>query len=252
ELWVHRDAARFSEAVAGPGPRATPTFHEGKLYAQGAAGRLNCLDAATGRVLWSRDVIADSGAKLPQWGFAASPPVVLGVVTGFAGAPGGKSVLGYNAASGELAWSAGEGQFSYCSTQLARLGGVEQLLLTTETGLTAFDPAGGKVLWTHDWPLEGMARIVQPAVLGDSDVLIGTGMGVGTRRVSVGREGDGWATREVWTSRAIKPYYNDLVVHRGHLYGFDNNFFTCVSLEDGKGKWKERGYGNGQVLLLAD
>src|SRR5262249_19075967 len=118
ELWVHRDAARFSEVVAGPGPRATPTFHQGQLYAQGAAGRLKCLDAATGRVLWSRAVIADSGAKLPQWGFAASPLVVRGVVTVFAGAPGGKSVLGYNAASGELAWSAGEGQFSYCSTQL--------------------------------------------------------------------------------------------------------------------------------------
>ena len=63
-----------------------------------------------------------------------------------------------------------------------------------------------------------------------------------------------WTTQDVWPapSRAIRPYYNDLVVHQGHIYGFDNNFFTCVSLEDGKGKWKARGYGNGQVLLLAD
>jgi outer membrane protein assembly factor BamB len=253
EVWAHRDAERFSEAMAGPGPRATPTFHDGKIYAQGARGRLNCLDAATGRVLWSRDIKEDSGAKDPPiWGFAASPLVVGGIVTVFAGGPDGKSVLGYDTASGELAWAKGEGQLSYCSLQPARLGGVEQLLINTDRGLTAFDPARGEVLWEARWQLKDMARIVQPAVVSDSEVLIGTGFGTGTRRVEVRHEGDNWATQEKWTTRAINPYFNDLVIHRGHLYGFDNNFLTCVSLEDGKGKWRARGYGNGQVLLLAD
>jgi outer membrane protein assembly factor BamB len=253
QLWAHQDAVRFKEAMAGVGPRATPTFHEGKIYALGATGRLNCLDAATGRAVWSRDVVADSGAKVPQWGFASSPLVAQGVVTVFAGGPDGKSVLGYHASSGELAWSAGEGQFSYGSPQLARLSGVEQLLIATDAGLTAFNPARGTILWRYDWPLEGgMARVVQPTLLDDGDVLLGTGFGLGTRRIRVTRAGDGWATREVWATRAIKPYFNDLVVHGGHLYGFDGPFLTCVSLEDGKGKWRERGYGNGQVLLLAD
>jgi outer membrane protein assembly factor BamB len=94
--------------------------------------------------------------------------------------------------------------------------------------------------------------VVQPTLLGDADLLLGTGFQYGTRRVHVSRDGDGWQAQEVWTSRAINPYYNDLVVHRGHLYGFDGSFFTCVNLEDGKKKWRERGYGNGQVLLLAD
>jgi outer membrane protein assembly factor BamB len=252
EVWAHKDSARFTEAIGGPGPRATPTFHDGKLYALGAAGRLNCLDPSTGRALWSRDVVADSGAKVPQWGFSASPLVAAGVVTVFAGGPEGKSVLGYNAVTGKPAWSAGDGQLSYCSTQLARLAGVEQVLIATEAGLTAFDPALGKVLWQHDWPVKDMARIVQPGVLDGSDVLIGTGMDHGTRRVRVGREGSDWTTQEIWTTRAIKPYYNDQVIHQGHLYGFDGPFLTCVSLDEGKGKWRARGYGNGQVLLLAD
>lgn len=253
KLWAHRDSARFTEMVAGPGPRATPTVHDGKVYALGAAGRLNCLDAATGKVLWSRDIVEDSGAKVPQWGFSSSPLVARGVVTVFAGGPDGKSVLGYHAASGEPAWYAGEGQLSYCSPQLARIGGAEQVLIGTDAGMTAFDPARGTVLWEHRWPMDGgQARIVQPALLGDSDVLIGTGFGFGTRRMRVSRVGDAWVAQEVWTTRAIKPYYNDLVVYQGHLYGFDANFFTCVSLEDGKGKWKARGYGNGQVLLLAE
>src|SRR5262249_10290452 len=40
EVWVHEDKERFFEAVAGPGPRATPTFHDGKIYALGASGVL--------------------------------------------------------------------------------------------------------------------------------------------------------------------------------------------------------------------
>ena len=133
------------------------------------------------------------------------------------------------------------------------MDGIEQVLIATDRGLAAFDPAHGNVLWQHSWPLEGgMARVVQPTALGAADFLLGTGFGNGTRRVHVRRDGDGWATQEVWTTRAIKPYYNDLVTHREHLYGFDHNVLTCVALADGKSQWRARGYGNGQVLLLAD
>jgi outer membrane protein assembly factor BamB len=252
-LWVHKDAARYTEPVAGPGPRATPTFHEGKLYTQGAAGNLNCLDALTGKVLWSHDIKADADVKEPpMWGFSASPLVVAGVVTTFAGGAGGKCVLGYDANSGKLAWSAGDGKLSFCSMQKAHLGGAEQLLISTDKGLTAFDPARGTVLWQHDWETKEVARIVQPAVLEGDDVVIGTGFDFGTRRIHVGRGSDGWSTQEVWTKTTFKPYYNDFVVHGGHLYGFDGLFFTCISLDSGERKWRERGYGNGQVLLLPD
>ena len=44
----------------------------------------------------------------------------------------------------------------------------------------------------------------------------------------------------------------DLVVSGEYLYGFDGAVFMCVSLNDGKIKWRARGYGNGQVLLLTE
>lgn len=255
EIWSHRAPSRFKDQTncSGTGPRATPTFHEGKLYTMGATGRLNCLDALSGKVLWSRDVIADAGAKEPIWGFASSPLVAHGIVSVFAGGPDGKSVVGYRAATGELAWAAGKGTQSYCSPQLSRLGGVEQILITTELGLTSFQPATGEVLWHYEWvPMKDLPRVVQPAVLNDTDVLLGTGMAGGTQRLKVTHSTDGWNVKEEWTSPTFKPYYNDFVVYGDHLYGFDTNYFTCVRLADGKKVWKERGYGSGQVLLLAD
>jgi outer membrane protein assembly factor BamB len=251
ELWAHADPARFDEVVSGAGPRATPTFHQGNIYALGGSGRLNCLDAATGKVQWSHDVLEDAEAKVPIWGCAGSPLVVGDVVLVYTGASEGKALLAYNTKSGKLAWAQGDAAHSYCSPQLAHFAGVAQVLVTSDAGLTAFDPATGDELWKHGWSIAGMARVIQPAVLEDGGVLLGTGM-EGTRRLKVSHAKDKWSEETVWTTKAIKPYFNDLVVYKDHLYGFDGNFFTCVDLEKGKGKWRARGYGNGQVLLLAD
>jgi len=252
EIWVHGNQVRFNETMAGPGPRATPTFHEGKLYTQGATGLLQCLDAATGKVIWTRDIAADTGAKTPEWGFSASPLVVNGLVVSFAGAGDGKSIVAYRADTGEPAWTAGDARVSYCSLQASTIDGVSQLLITSDQGLTGFDPSSGKELWHHPWVIEGMARVVQPTQVGDGEFLIGTSFGFGTRKVRIKKSDEGWSTEEVWTSRALKPYYNDQVVHRGHVFGFDNSFLACISVADGKLAWKERGYGNGQLLLLPD
>lgn len=254
EVWVHKDTTRFTEDIAGPGPRATPTFHAGRIYSCGGNGTLNCLDAATGKSIWSRDILAESGRdKPPMWGFSASPLVVDGVVSVFVGGSDGKAVLAYHAESGSPAWSAGQGSHSYTSMHRARLNGVEQVLALSDVGLTSFHPKEGEILWHHDWPVtSGVARVLQPAVLSDTDLLIGTWMGIGTRRLRLSHEDGKWTEQELWTTKKFNPYFSDLVVHGDHVYGIDNGFLNCISLEDGASRWKARGYGNGQLLLLVD
>lgn len=252
EIWTHHDGTRFYEAVAGPGPRATPTFDSGRLYAQGANGKLNCLNAATGEVIWSRDIMVDTKAKIPNWGFSSSPLVANGLVTVFAGGSDGKSIVAYQADTGALAWTSGIGTLSYCSPHRLTIDGVTQVVFSSDEGMISLEPESGKTLWEHRWLCKDIARVIQPALIGTSDLLIGTGMGVGTRRINVLREGDQWQVKELWTTRDIKPYYNDLVIQDDYLYGFDGNIFMCVGLKDGTRQWRARGYGNGQVLLLVD
>jgi hypothetical protein len=76
--------------------------------------------------------------------------------------------------------------------------------------------------------------------------------GEGVRRVAVAHGPDGWSAHERWTSRDLKPNFNDLVVHKGYAYGFDGSILACVDLENGKRRWKGGRYGNGQLVLLAD
>jgi len=251
EIWSHHDTTRFTELVAGPGPRATPTFDAGKIYALGANGNLNCLKASDGSVVWSRDIAAETDAKVPTWGFSSSPLVAHRFVSVFAGGPDGKGVIAFDAETGKVAWTAGNGKQSYCSTHLAKFNDSEQILINTDAGTEAFDPKTGTVLWTYEWPGD-IVRVVQPTLVGDHELLIGTGLGVGTRKISVSKDRKAWKSTEEWTSKAIKPYYNDMVIFEDHLYGFDGSFLVCVDLKAGTGKWRARGYGSGQLLLLAD
>jgi len=82
---------------------------------------------------------------------------------------------------------------------------------------------------------------------------VGSSFGVGTRKIRVGRNGSGaWTASEVWTSRALKPYYNDMVVHHGTAFGYDGNILAAIDVATGERAWKGGRYGNGQLLLLPD
>jgi outer membrane protein assembly factor BamB len=247
-VWWHRDPVRFWESNAGAGPRATPTLGNGRVYAFGATGILNALDAANGAVVWSRNVASDSDTKVPGWGFSSSPLVVDDLVII---AAAGK-LLGYDIATGQPRWSGPGHGGSYSSPHRFTVDGVTQVLLLSDAGLTSVASTNGAVLWEHAWP---GVTIVQPTVIANGDILTttaGATGGLGMRRLSVTHSAGGWSVEPRWTSPGLKPYFNDLVVHKGHAYGFDGSLLACISVEDGARKWKGGRYGNGQLVLLAD
>jgi hypothetical protein len=125
-------------------------------------------------------------------------------------------------------------------------------VLLSGSGASSVAPADGALLWEHKWSSDG---IVQPGVTDDGDILLGSGSGmaaVGMRRIGVTNASTGWTVAERWTSIALKPYFNDYVVHKGHAFGFDGGILACVDLKDGKRKWKGGRYGHGQLMLLTD
>ena len=249
-VWMHTDPVRFWESNGGAGPRGTPTVRNGRVYTMGATGIVNVLDARTGSVVWSRDAAADTGVETPGWGFASSPLVLDDLV--IVAASG--RLAAYELATGRPRWLGPAGGGGYSSPHLATIGGVPQVMLLRGARTISVAPADGTVLWEHSSGQPSVS-IVQPAVAANGDVLIAAGDamgGLGMRRVAVAKGAGGWTVEERWTSRGLKPYFNDFVVHEGHAFGFDGSILSCVNLEDGERAWKGGRYGHGQLLLLPE
>ncbi|MEM6330648.1 MAG: PQQ-binding-like beta-propeller repeat protein [Planctomycetota bacterium] len=280
-VWQHAVEARFFHSMGGAGPRATPTFDAGKLYTTGAAGDLHCFDAATGEVLWRRSLIADAGLQgAPEWGFAASPLLhtpgdgptlaILHACDFASGNQGEKTgkVLAYDAATGEVVWQADAGNHSYSSPHLATLGGagpdgeepggVTQVLIATNAGLRSLDPATGEQLWRFEWDIATFCRSTQPLVIDANTVVLSAGYDSGTMRINVAQTEAGWSAEPAWDapSRDLEPYFNDMVLHEGHLYGIHKKFLVCIDAETGEPTWprkvkRKARFGNGQLVLDA-
>jgi outer membrane protein assembly factor BamB len=251
ELWTNAWAAAFREFMGGDGPRATPTWHDGLVYALGGEGELRCLESATGRVVWRTNILADAGAKNLGWGMAASPLVVNNTVVVLPGGPNGQSVVAYDRRTGKRAWSALDDQQAYSSPMLVTLGGVRQLLVFSATRLMGLAPDRGDVLWEHPWKTQFDVNASQPLVLGENRVFISSGYGTGATVLELTPADNRFSVREVWRNIRMKNQFTSAVEHDGFIYGLDESILACIDATTGDLKWKGGRYGYGQVLLAS-
>ncbi len=269
-IWSHADEVRFdpggSGAWGGVGPRATPTIHKQRILAQGATGILNCLDARTGKKLWSHDTLAENGAENIMWGKACSPLVVPGeagrdMVVVSVGGPNGRSLVSYDFETGEEIWAGGDRRSSYASPIDAELLGQRQLISVNENFVTAHRPDTGAVLWEHPWPgnSDTNATIPQPVPLSSARVFLSKGYGIGSSLLQLARDHEGAIQiTPVWQpaiKTVMKTKMCNVVMRNGFVYGLDNGIMQCIDLETGKSQWKKRrrpAIGHGQIMLIGD
>jgi outer membrane protein assembly factor BamB len=249
--WTYARPTRWEDAIAGPGPRSTPTIHEGRVYALGGTGWLSVLDLGSGRRLWEVDVLADNGASPPEYGVAASPLVLPEAVVIPAGGTDGRSLAGYDPASGRRLWAGGDGDPAYASPRFAVVAGIPQVLVLNGDTVAAHDPASGRELWEFNWPTGQNA--FQPLPLPGDRVFVSTGYGVGGKLLQVRVAGDGaFAVDLVWESLALKSKFANAVFRDGFLYGLDDGILVCLDGATGERRWKGGRYGHGQILLVGD
>ena len=251
ELWTSSSNALFREMMGGDGPRATPTWHDGVVYALGAMGELRALDDRTGRQHWRANILRDARASNLQWGMSAAPLVVGEHVVVLPGGSGGKSVLAYERRSGRIAWSSLDDRASYSSPMLVTIAGVEQVLAFTASRLAAISPANGELLWEFPWRTQYDVNASQPLVVGENRVFISTGYGTGAAMIEVSRDGQRFAVRELWRTNRMKNQFTSSVLHDGFIYGLDEAILACLDAATGELKWKGGRYGYGQVMLAS-
>ncbi len=249
ELWTHGWPAHFSESMGGDGPRATPTWDEGRIYALGAEGEFRCLDAETGKRIWSKNILADNNATNLSWGMAASPLVVEDKVIVLPGGRSGSSVVAYHKLTGEPVWKSQSDMQAYTAPMLVTLAGERQLLVVSAQRVMGLRVEDGSLLWDYPWTTSYNVNATQPLLVSENRFFISSGYGTGAAVVEVSRTGEGFAAREIWRNVNLKTRFNTAVIHDGHAYGLDEGILACVDVASGERKWKGGRYGYGQVLL---
>jgi hypothetical protein len=243
EIWRERYDWPYKPDEEYPGPRATPTVRDGRVYFAGAFGRVGCLDAADGRRLWSVDVTKTFGGEGTDFGYSSSPLVEDGKVYVPAGGKDA-AVVALNATDGSVAWRSGDYAASYCSALPVTVGGRRQVVAFLRNVVAGFDAASGTELWQSRWS-EGYDEHAAWPVFEAPYLLTCSPFRQGARCLRL----DAGGTASVaWENKEMSNDVFSCIVFDGHVYGFDleeqqagnpspAGRFKCMKLASGEVCW---------------
>lgn len=250
ELWKQAWSAEYTDSN-GDGPRSTPTWDQGRIYALGATGELRCLDANSGSIIWGKNILSENQASNLQWAQTASPLIVDDKVIVLPGGGGGKSVVAYNKMTGAPVWKALDDRQAYVSPMLVELGGRRQIVVVSSMRVVGLVPESGALLWSYPWDTDMGINVSQPIVVDKNRFFISSGYGKGAALVELKANGNNFTPTTIWENTNMKNKFNSSVLHNGYVYGLDEGILVCLDVNTGERKWKEGRFGYGQVLLAS-
>lgn len=217
-------------ASHGAGPKATPLFHEGKLFTLGISGIVAAFDPAGGKLLWR----TAEPAEPPFFGAASSPVGDAGVVIVHPGNYG--ALTAFDAGSGTVKWVAGGDGF-FMSPTIVTLAGTRQVVSVTQKSVIGVAVADGRLLWDYPWT-GGGAGGTMPVIYGETILVSALRMGVTAVRPT--RRGDRWTAEAAWETSEVSMYTSNPVVIGDVLYGLSQRAsgqFFALDARDGKVLW---------------
>lgn len=253
EEWVHRYRAEMAPSMGGPGPRATPTVVDNRVYAVGATGILSCLALDSGTPQWIADLLKDNDARPDDNGVSGSPLVVGDIVV--AVPTGSKEVplAAYALNDGRRRWQARGAPASYSSPILASVGGETHIVTVNGSGLAGYAPDSGRTLWQFPFNANGNNCCQPIADAGKPGRFLVSSDRSGCALLEVaGHPESGWSPTLVWQKPYFRAKFSTPVRSRDAAIGLDMGILARISLADGDLAWKQGRYQFGQILLVGD
>jgi len=237
----------FPESHEG-GPAATPTVDNDAVYTFSKNGDAIRFRAATGQVVWHKNLIKELGIKHPTWYFASSPLIVDNLVILNAGTRG----IALNKTDGSLVWKNGNGACGYATAVPFTMAGQKCVALFVSREIVGLNAATGKLLWASQWRTSYDINAADPIISGDT-MFISSGYNSGCALFKIGPS----HLTEIWRNNNMRNHASSCVLWKGHIYGFDGQFggggkLTCLDYETGQVKWSQRGMGTGSLCLADD
>jgi outer membrane protein assembly factor BamB len=236
----------------GGGPRSSPAVDGDKLYVIGAKGDLVCLETATGKKVWSLNLVKDFKGSLPGWGFCESPLVDGDWVLC---TPGGDKgvIVALDKNTGKVVWANTEmnDRAHYSSIVTAVAAGVKQYIQMVQGGVVGLRAKDGKLLWRSPLGKNGTAIIPTPVVHNDH-VFVTSGYGSGCGLIKLTPEGsEGVKAEEVYSGKQMTNHHGGVILIEGKLYGYTDSGdgWVCLDFLTGNPVWKSKKLGKGSITF---
>ena len=224
-----------------PGTRCTPAASGDLVYAIGQYGDLVCVEAATGKERWRKNLNDDFGGRMMSgWGNSESPLVDEDKVLCTPGGSRG-TVAALNKNTGEVIWQSKgfNDSAGYSSIITAAIGGVNQYIQLTGASVAGLATDDGRLLWRAS--RHGQTAVVPTPIFHDDCVFVTSGYGVGCNLFKVTKAGDAFTAEQVYANKVMMDHHGGVILVGEHLYGHsDSQGWVCQEFKTGNLVWGEK------------
>ncbi len=248
QVWATPHGSAFFND-RGDGPRGTPTVDGDKLYALGGNGDLSCLDAKTGKVVWTMNVLKKFGASNITWGISESPLVIGEKLLINAGGPEA-SIVALNKKDGTVIWKSQSDKAGYSSAIPIDIAGGTQVVFFTSTRVVGLNLNDGRYLWEYPRSANNVANAATPIARGNR-VFTSSDYGNGGGLVEIKASTKGMTAEEIYFTKEMRNHHSSSVLVGDYLYGFSSSILTAMRFDTGAVAWRDRSVGKGS-LVYAD
>lgn len=259
ELWRKRVGMPWQSAGAYPGPYATPTYHDGRVFYTTPMGDAGCLDAATGNAVWSVDLRKTFGMRGVDFGYAATPLVENSRVILPVGGESA-SLVALNAADGSTVWTAGADPASYCPAYPITFRGRRLIVAFLQNSIALHDAATGARVWRQRLSSHYDEHSAWP-LYSEPHLFFTSPFHCGAQLLQLGGAEKDLAARTIWAGKQLSNDVCSSVLFEKHIYGFDlhqqqssphrgsRGAFKCLEFATGKAMWETEEVGQATVLV---
>jgi len=255
-VWDHRyrsSPVERHDPTYGDGPNSTPLLADGRLYTVGVAGTLQCLDAGSGEVRWSRDLWAGLGGTFLDFGYSSSPiPYGDSIIVLVGGKDRG--AVAFDKADGSIVWEGLGFENSYSTPMIMNILGEDHLVAFMATEIVGADPMTGEMRWKYFIRNQYPQNMCLPIQV-DEDLIFISTLEAGARGLRVVK-GDTYEVEEVWSSRKFQCFYGSSVRLGDHVYGPSgyaaSPLMVAINARTGELAWRKRGFGLVNAIGVGD
>jgi len=257
-VWEYKYRAVFLKGMnmnTGPGPHATALVVGDRLYTVGVTGKFHCLNRKTGKVLWSRGLIEEMGGTVMLRGYSNSPIRYRDTVIVMVGGKG-HTIAALDLKTGSTRWKGGDFGNSQSSPVLINVDGEEQVACVVEKAVAGFDPASGRLLWSHPHENRG-GDITSTLIWGADNLLFFSGAYQGgSRTLHLSRQAGSTVVKELWFQSQLRVHHSNVMRIGDYVYASNGDFagvtYLCLNIQTGQILWRERSMPRANALLVGD